>query len=54
VVGFKGELTFDTTKPDGTQRKLMDVSRLTAMGWKPSVALRKGLALAYADFLSKC
>jgi GDP-L-fucose synthase len=54
VIGFQGELTFDTTKPDGPQRKLMDVSRLTAMGWKPSVALQKGLALAYADFLSKC
>lgn len=53
VVGFQGELTFDTSKPDGTPRKLMDVSRLTAMGWKPKVALREGLARAYTDFLSK-
>ncbi len=51
VVGFKGELVFDTTKPDGTPRKLLDVSRLTSMGWKPRVTLRQGLAEAYADFV---
>lgn len=51
VVGFTGELRFDTSKPDGTPRKLMDVSRLTAMGWKPRVELSQGLAMAYRDFL---
>ncbi len=51
VVGFKGELIFDTSKPDGTHRKLMDVSRITAMGWKPSVSLQQGLAEVYTDFL---
>ncbi|WP_242919223.1 GDP-L-fucose synthase [Pontibacter liquoris] len=53
VTGFNGELVFDTTKPDGTPRKLMDVSRLHALGWKHSTQLKEGIALAYADFLSK-
>lgn len=52
VVGFEGELVFDTTKPDGTPRKLMDVSRLNGIGWRASTALHPGLARAYADFLS--
>lgn len=52
VVGFKGSLTFDTTKPDGTPRKLMDVSRLSGLGWKASTQLRDGIALAYQDFLA--
>ncbi len=50
VVGFKGELTFDASKPDGTPRKLMDVSKLAAIGWRAKTDLRDGLALAYADF----
>ncbi|MCF8206124.1 MAG: GDP-L-fucose synthase [Methylotenera sp.] len=50
VVGFGGELVFDTSKPDGTPRKLMDVSLLASRGWKASTALREGIALAYADF----
>jgi GDP-L-fucose synthase len=50
VVGFDGELVFDTTKPDGTPRKLMDVSRLNGMGWKAGTALEPGLAGAYHDF----
>ena len=50
VVGFEGELVFDTTKPDGTPRKLMDVSRLNGMGWRAATALRSGLADAYRDF----
>jgi GDP-L-fucose synthase len=50
VVGFEGRLTFDTSKPDGTPRKLMDVSQLTALGWRPSVNLDEGIALAYQDF----
>ncbi|WP_286743249.1 GDP-L-fucose synthase [Aquabacterium sp. UBA2148] len=53
VVGFAGDLTFDTSKPDGTPRKLMDVSRLTGLGWKASTTLKDGIALAYQDFLSK-
>ncbi len=53
VVGFAGDLTFDTSKPDGTPRKLMDVSRLTGLGWQASTTLKDGIALAYQDFLSK-
>jgi GDP-L-fucose synthase len=51
VVGFAGRIEHDTTKPDGTPRKLMDVSRLDSLGWKARVGLREGLALAYRDFL---
>ncbi|MBV5287152.1 MAG: GDP-L-fucose synthase [Methyloversatilis discipulorum] len=50
VVGFDGELVFDTTKPDGTPRKLMDVSRLNGMGWRATTTLLNGLADAYRDF----
>jgi GDP-L-fucose synthase len=53
VVGFQGRLTFDTSKPDGTPRKLLDVSRLAKLGWTPQVTLREGLRLAYRDFLQK-
>ena len=52
VVGFKGELAFDTTRPDGTPRKLLDVSRLTALGWRARTDLRTGLVAAYRDFLA--
>ncbi|HEV8184628.1 MAG TPA: GDP-L-fucose synthase [Chthoniobacterales bacterium] len=51
VVGFRGEITFDSTKPDGTPRKLLDVSRLTALGWKPKTSLREGIARTYEWFL---
>jgi len=51
VVGFKGELTFDTTKPDGSPRKLIDVSRLSNMGWKYSVDLKDGLTKTYKWYL---
>ncbi len=51
VVGFKGSLNFDTTKPDGTPRKLMDSSRLLAMGWKPAIALRDGIRSTYQWYL---
>lgn len=50
TVGYQGEITFDTTKPDGTPRKLMDSSRLNALGWKAQVGLQVGLAAAYQDF----
>ena len=53
VVGFQGDLSFDTSKPDGTPRKLMDVSRLKGLGWQARTTLRDGIALAYQDFLSK-
>lgn len=53
VVGFKGALTFDSSKPDGTMRKVMDVSRINALGWKPEINLRRGIALAYANYLDK-
>jgi GDP-L-fucose synthase len=53
VVGYEGELAFDTTKPDGTPRKLMDVTKLHGLGWRHTTELREGIALAYADFLSQ-
>ncbi|NTF33473.1 GDP-L-fucose synthase family protein [Rhizobium skierniewicense] len=53
VICFKGEIVFDASKPDGTPRKLLDVSRLQQLGWKAKIGLREGIALAYADFLSK-
>jgi len=49
VVGFKGKLTFDTSKPDGTMRKVMDVSRINALGWKREMQLQDGIALSYQD-----
>ncbi len=52
VLGHDGEIVMDPTKPDGTPRKLMDNSRLKAMGWTPKVPLREGIARAYAAFLS--
>ncbi|KHJ38330.1 GDP-L-fucose synthase [Pedobacter glucosidilyticus] len=53
IVGFDGELNFDTSKPDGTPRKLMDVSKLHSKGWKHKIELKEGIQLAYEDFLSK-
>ena len=53
IIGFEGELVFDVSKPDGTPRKLMDVSKLHALGWNHKVELPQGIALAYADFLKK-
>jgi nucleoside-diphosphate-sugar epimerase len=50
VVGYQGQIEFDPSKPDGTPRKLMDSSRLNALGWQAKVALEDGLAKAYADF----
>jgi len=51
VVGYTGNITFDTTKPDGTPRKLMDSSRINQLGWRAKTSLEEGLKLAYADFL---
>ncbi|MEM9481100.1 MAG: GDP-L-fucose synthase [Verrucomicrobiota bacterium] len=53
TVGFEGEILTDTTKPDGTPRKLLDCSRLRAIGWSPRIPLREGLASAYASFLKE-
>jgi GDP-L-fucose synthase len=53
VIGFKGELVFNTEKPDGTPRKLLDVGRLHELGWKHRTGLREGIAIAYKDFLSR-
>ena len=52
VVGFKGEVVSDPTKPDGTPRKLLDISRLRALGWAPRIGLREGVASAYEWYLS--
>jgi GDP-L-fucose synthase len=51
VVGFAGELTWDANKPDGTPRKLLDVTKLRALGWKPAIPLRDGIARTYEWFL---
>ncbi|MGJ7035661.1 GDP-L-fucose synthase [Anoxybacillus eryuanensis] len=51
IVGYQGEIKFDTTKPDGTPRKLVDVSKLHALGWKASISLEEGLQKAYQWFL---
>jgi GDP-L-fucose synthase len=53
VIGFEGDILFDVSKPDGTPRKLMDVNKINALGWKHKVNLREGIALAYQDFLKK-
>lgn len=53
VVGFSGSVAWDTSKPDGTPRKLMDSGRLFQLGWRPQIALRDGIAMAYADFCQR-
>jgi GDP-L-fucose synthase len=53
IVGYQGDIVWDTSKPDGTPRKLMDSSRLLAMGWKPEVDLESGIRQSYADFLER-
>ncbi len=52
TVGYEGEVVFDTTRPDGTPRKLLDVSKLARLGWRARIPLREGLKVAYADFLA--
>jgi GDP-L-fucose synthase len=51
VVGFQGELTFDTSKPDGTPRKLLQVDKLRKLGWRPSIGLKEGLSKTYTWYL---
>jgi len=53
VVSYRGDFVYDASKPDGTPRKLLDSSRINALGWKPGIGLREGVSLAYADFLQR-
>jgi GDP-L-fucose synthase len=53
VVGFKGTLRFDTTKPDGNPRKVLDGSRMPSFGWRPATSLEAGIALAHRDYLGR-
>jgi GDP-L-fucose synthase len=53
VTGFPGEIVYDRTKPDGMMRKVLDVSRINKLGWKPRVSLREGLERTYAWALEK-
>jgi GDP-L-fucose synthase len=53
IIGYTGEIKFDSSKPDGTPRKLMDVSKLHSKGWKHTINLEQGIKLAYQDFLKK-
>jgi GDP-L-fucose synthase len=52
IIGYEGNIEFDTTKPDGTPQKLLDVSKIHHLGWKHKVELKEGIKLAYADFLN--
>ena len=54
VIGFHGKLHFDTSKPDGTPRKLLDSGRIGTLGWKPRTRMEAGIALAYQNFLNRC
>jgi len=54
VLGFDGELAWDSSKPDGTPRKLLDLSKLRALGWKPAISLRDGIARTYQWFRANC
>jgi GDP-L-fucose synthase len=53
VVGYEGRIQFDTTKPDGTPRKLLDSSRILKLGWQPTMDFEQGLTETYADFLER-
>jgi GDP-L-fucose synthase len=52
IVGYRGAIRFDPSRPDGAPRKLLDVSKINALGWKAKTSLQNGLKAAYADFLS--
>lgn len=53
IVGYEGSIGHDLSKPDGTPRKLMDVTKLHALGWRASISLEEGLRRVYAEFLEK-
>ena len=53
IVGFKGELEFDTSKPDGMSKKVMDISKINNIGWEPRTSLKQGLKNSYEDFLRR-
>ena len=53
LLGYEGDLVFDPKYPDGSPRKLMDSSRLFALGWRPKIELETGIPLAYADYLAR-
>ena len=53
IIGYNGDIMWDTSKPNGTPRKLLDVSKATKLGWKYKIELEEGIRLAYQDFLSK-
>ena len=53
IVGYRGEILWDSSKPDGTPRKLLDVSKLTALGWKPQISLEEGIRRTYEEYLGK-
>jgi GDP-L-fucose synthase len=50
ITGYKGDLKFDTTRPDGTMRKMLDVEKINNLGWQPSVSLEEGIRKTYEDF----
>jgi GDP-L-fucose synthase len=52
VVGFKGEIKFDSSKPDGTFRKVLDVNKISTLGWKPTISLEEGIQSTYGDFVA--
>ena len=54
ILGFEGELAWDVTKPDGTPRKLLDITKLRALGWHPTISLRDGITQTYDWFLANC
>ena len=53
IIGYKGDIEFDPSKPDGTPRKLMDVTKLHSLGWRNKIQLEEGIELAYQDFLAR-
>jgi len=53
IVGFTGKVVWDTDKPDGTPRKLLDVGRIHALGWKAQTGLEDGIRMSYADYVSR-
>lgn len=53
VVGFKGEIVFDASKPDGTPRKLLNIDRMRKLGWRAKISLSEGISMSYADFLTR-